>query len=172
MVYRRFGFLQSRLLLEKQDEMRKLEKRIDRADALVAKTDPENLKTRDLNEDVAAPRRALFKQAEEAFRDYASLLTAAQQLVSLNKPAMGDWRSIVNYIDDVKPQVLDERSWIRHREDLVTLRPGREHAWLDASIEHILKFLQTKLGAKRFVEVNYVHVSFAFAYTRFPAIYE
>ncbi|KAL9088954.1 MAG: hypothetical protein Q9165_006011 [Trypethelium subeluteriae] len=72
MVYRRFGFLQSRLLLEKQDEMRKLEKRIDRADASAAKTDPETLKTRDLNEGDAAPRRALFKQAEAAFRDYGS----------------------------------------------------------------------------------------------------
>ena len=32
MIYRRFGYLQSRLLLEKQDDLRKLEEALDRLD--------------------------------------------------------------------------------------------------------------------------------------------
>ena len=45
----------------------------------------------------------------------------------------------------------DERSYARYREDLVTLRPGREHAWLDRFIETLLRWLQRPLP--------FVHVS-------------
>jgi hypothetical protein len=44
-------------------------------------------------------------------------------------------------------QPLDppEQSWVQWKEDLVTLRPGREHAWLDSIIEHILRWMNCKL---------------------------
>ena len=32
-----------------------------------------------------------------------------------------------------------EMSWIYDKEDLVSLRPGREHAWLDGMLERLLK---------------------------------
>jgi hypothetical protein len=31
-----------------------------------------------------------------------------------------------------------EAKWVLHKEDLVTLRPGREYAWLDAGVERLL----------------------------------
>jgi hypothetical protein len=66
---------------------------------------------------------------------------SAAKLVSLNRPALSDYRSVLNYMDARKPIVENERSWINWKEDLITLRPGRENAWLDAGIEHILKRL-------------------------------
>jgi hypothetical protein len=42
-----------------------------------------------------------------------------------------------------------EKSYIYHKEDLITLRPGREHAWLDTIIERSLKALHC-----RFLEVR------------------
>ena len=73
MVYRRFGYLQSRLLLEKQDELQKLERNLDRLDARDAKEDPDKLNRRDLGEEEAAPRRALFVQIDTKFREYGTL---------------------------------------------------------------------------------------------------
>lgn len=32
-----------------------------------------------------------------------------------------------------------DMSWIYDKEDLVSLRPGREHAWLDGMLERLLK---------------------------------
>jgi hypothetical protein len=49
---------------------------------------------------------------------------------------------VARYLYDKNPLRLEEQVWIQYREDLVTLRPGREHAWLDAAIERILKRLQ------------------------------
>ncbi len=81
-------------------------------------------------------------------------MVAAQSLVSFNKPTPCAYQSIVNYMDDKKPLIAKDAQWIHHREDMVTLRTGRDHAWLDASIESFLKWMQCSLGAKRFVEVS------------------
>ncbi|KAF2231422.1 hypothetical protein EV356DRAFT_293280 [Viridothelium virens] len=153
MVYRRFGYLQSRLLLEKQDELRKLERKLDLIDDYNKTANPTLLQMRDLTEEEgAAPRRALFTQIEERFREYTSLLITAQHLVSFNKPASGDYKSVINYMKEVEPVTQKERDWVRHLEDLVTLRNGREHAWLDSGIEHLLQFFQQRLGLKKIVE--------------------
>jgi len=71
----------------------------------------------------------------------ADLMTAAKQLVALNRPAKADYRSVENYFHNHRPQRKLEEQWIYCKEDLVTLRPGREHAWLDAGIEHLLRWM-------------------------------
>jgi hypothetical protein len=48
---------------------------------------------------------------------------------------------------------VDEQDYIRWREDLVTLRPGREHAWLDRGIETCLHILQGRVPR---IQVRYV----------------
>jgi predicted nucleic acid-binding Zn ribbon protein len=43
-------------------------------------------------------------------------------------------------------QLFEEESgFIYEKEDLITLRPGREHAWLDGMIERILQLFRCKL---------------------------
>lgn len=66
----------------------------------------------------------------------------------MNRPSRSDYRSVVNYMVNNKPLIKAERSFVRHRGDLVTLRPGREHAWLDSAIEHALRIFHC-----RFIEV-------------------
>lgn len=34
----------------------------------------------------------------------------------------------------------NEQKFIHRKEDLITLRPGREHAWLDSALEKALKW--------------------------------
>jgi hypothetical protein len=76
----------------------------------------------------------------------ASLLTAANQVVALNRPAKADYRSVYNFmLEGERPLCEEEEEWIKRREDLITLRPGREHAWLDSSIEHLLRWLRCPL---------------------------
>lgn len=75
----------------------------------------------------------------------ANLLCTAQNLTNMNHPSKADYRSVVNYLNNVKPIQKTERSFIQHKEDLVTLRPGREHAWLDGVIERILRIFHCKL---------------------------
>jgi hypothetical protein len=70
MVYRRFGYIQARLLLDKQDELRKLEQELDDFDRQVQKRRPADLTTRDLRPSDAPPRLELMIKLEQAFCEY------------------------------------------------------------------------------------------------------
>lgn len=162
MVFRRFGYLQCRLLLAKQDDLRLLETKLDRLDEVEARNDPESLMTREvLEEDEAKPQAELLGQIERKFCEYctfshqilistpltvatANLLISAQALTSLNKPSSGEYKSVEAFINNVKPCHDAEHSFIYRKEDLVTLRPGREHAWLDSSVERLLTICNCK----------------------------
>lgn len=69
-MYRRFGFLQSRLLLDKQDELRELEEALDRLDRREANVDPKRPMTRDLPREEVQSRRRLLSAIEEKFCSY------------------------------------------------------------------------------------------------------
>lgn len=71
MIYRRFGFLQSRLLLEKQDELRQLEEALDHMDRREAKRDETRPMTRDLPEEHLKQRVRLLTMIEEKFLAYS-----------------------------------------------------------------------------------------------------
>jgi hypothetical protein len=71
MLYRRFGYLQSRLLLDKQAELNELERRLDALDSEVASgPQPGDLTTRDLMEEDAAERKELMDEIEARFCEY------------------------------------------------------------------------------------------------------
>ena len=70
MLYRRFGFIQARILLEKQDEMRILEEKLDRMDQRIKDSDPTSLQTRDLTEEESRPRKELLNKIELKFCEY------------------------------------------------------------------------------------------------------
>lgn len=71
-VYRRFGFVQTRLLLEKQDDLRKLELKLDRYDRRLARDvqTRDILRTRDLQPDALAARKDIMEKLEKGFNEY------------------------------------------------------------------------------------------------------
>lgn len=70
MVYRRFGYLQARLLLHKQDVLRELEDDLDRMDAVDVSRDPDSMRLRE-DSDIENPqRKALFLEIEKKFKEY------------------------------------------------------------------------------------------------------
>ena len=76
----------------------------------------------------------------------AELLLKAQELKGLEKPSTRDYRSVLHFMENDGGQVFEEESgWIYDKEDLITIRPGREHAWLDGLMERMLKAFQCRL---------------------------
>lgn len=65
--------------------------------------------------------------------------------MAFRRPTDTEYTSVYNYLENEKPIHKTERTYIAHRGDLVTLRPGREHAWLDRVIEFMLRKLQKPL---------------------------
>ena len=70
MLYRRFGYLQSRIILNKQDQLRELEKRLDREDRDDAILDRHLLMCRDKDKTENRPRVKLLTEIEKCFKEY------------------------------------------------------------------------------------------------------
>jgi len=75
MLYRKFGFLQARILLNKQDELRELEKDLDRLDKVDEGKDPNLLKSREKDDAVNGGRKKLLYEIEEKFKEYGYLIS-------------------------------------------------------------------------------------------------
>ena len=63
----------------------------------------------------------------------------------MNRPAERDHLSVQTFMENGKPLLQGDSGFINEKEDLVTLRPGRENAWLDAFVERMLKHCHCKL---------------------------
>jgi hypothetical protein len=66
-------------------------------------------------------------------------------MMGFMKPAEAERQSVGRYIHNRKPLVQAEATWIHHKDDLVTLRVGREHAWLDSIVEELLRLFHCRL---------------------------
>ncbi len=76
----------------------------------------------------------------------AELLLKAHAVKGLEKPTPRDYRSVLRYMEKDGGQLYEgEMAWIYDKEDLVTLRPGREHAWLDGVLERFLSFCRGRI---------------------------
>jgi hypothetical protein len=84
-------------------------------------------------------RQSLLSRVENTILRYDELLFNAQQLAAANRPPERDYNSVANFVHHKKPLLQGDDDFIYNKEDLITLRPGRESAWLDATIEKILK---------------------------------
>jgi hypothetical protein len=66
-------------------------------------------------------------------------------MVALSKPSSSEWESVATFMNNEKPLVKDQRNFILRKEDLITLRPGREYAWLDSFFERLLRWCNCRL---------------------------
>ncbi|KAL8992324.1 MAG: hypothetical protein Q9169_007191 [Polycauliona sp. 2 TL-2023] len=156
MLFKRFGIVFTRLLLHKQDEIRYLEdelRAMDRTDQvrgniLYLLSRHEDAKRED--ETVPAcwsqTRPQIMEKLEKKILEYAELLLKANQLRGLDKPSAREYRSVLNYMENDGGALFEqENAWIYDKGDLVSLRPGREHGWLDRMLERLLLLCQCRL---------------------------
>ncbi|MCJ1401337.1 hypothetical protein MMC11_004549 [Xylographa trunciseda] len=154
MVYRRFGTVYSRLLLHEQDEMRRLEATLnsmDKTDEYHGNTQylmsPElDAKRQDFPDEWPGHSRPqVLEQLKRTALNYADLVLKTQQLKAMGQPSNRDYRSVLHFMENDGGQTYDEEmSFIYEKEDLITLRPGREYAWLDSIVERMLRVLRCR----------------------------
>ena len=76
----------------------------------------------------------------------AKLLLRAKQLKALGQPSHRDYKSVLHFMENDGGLLYEEESdFIYGKEDLVSLRPGREHAWLDTVLERLLQKCRCRL---------------------------
>ena len=74
----------------------------------------------------------------------ARILSAARETMSFNKPTQDEWKSVERYVWNNKPVDEKETAFVYRKDDLITLRPGKERAWLDSSVEKGLRWLNCR----------------------------
>jgi hypothetical protein len=73
MLYRRFGFLQARLLLHKQDELAELEDELDELDQADALERPLLLQCRRNDDEKVGERKKLLQKIDLKFKEYGAV---------------------------------------------------------------------------------------------------
>lgn len=66
-------------------------------------------------------------------------------MASFQRPADRDYRSVRTWLSNTKPIVDEEEAFIRCKEDIVTLRHGRECAGFDGLVESMLNRMNCSL---------------------------
>ena len=172
MIYRSFGELFARVLHRKQDELSELEEGLHDIDMLhsegATKKDRRLMRIESVADEEKPPQQLptqheLLDSIEqkligyckfdiESFNshlpliDSGDLLTRAEHLADMKRPSNRDRVSVNNFLENEGGQVFERhRQWIREKEDLVTLRPNRDYAWLDDMLEKALRKLRCSL---------------------------
>jgi len=145
-LYRGFGYLHSRVLLGLQDDIVILERELeelDNEDALSA-DDRRRLENREFDvnrerNDILRSRQDILAEIQSKLIAYDELLIKARDIQTFQKPSERDYRNVRTWFWNIGPLVEEESEFIRRKEDIVTLRHGREWCSFDGIIESSLK---------------------------------
>jgi hypothetical protein len=149
-IYRSFGYLHSRVILELQDEIRLLEDdlaSLDKRD--FSSTDRRRcVKSREIDLEQAirdgkpSERARILEQIHEKLVKYDEILIKARELNAFQKPSSRDYSSLRAWFDNEEHlSSVAESEFVRRKEDLITLRQGREWAGFDGWVESSIKVL-------------------------------
>ncbi|CAN9467260.1 unnamed protein product [Alternaria alternata] len=163
MLYRGFSNVHARLLLSHQASIQKLEAELDDMDRF-HNTLPEASKKRlrswdldvaacrqekeeakeDGDEDEARTREDILEELRIKVNRYDELLIKARELISFQRPTERDYQSVRNWFHNSAPLVDEEQDYILWKEDIVTLRHGREWAGFDGMVEAMLHKIDSR----------------------------
>ncbi|KAI7200889.1 hypothetical protein KC343_g8989 [Hortaea werneckii] len=161
--YRGFKYLHSRLLSHMQYEIQQLEDELDRLDdwdrihgdrekrlvclendVLYQRCDqfPEEFQL-----EFERPRPEAFAELKRKLLEYApdELVLKTREITLLQRPSTKDYWSVRSWFANHAPLVHGEVQYLKHREDIITLRPGRECAGFDGFVERMLHVLDAGL---------------------------
>jgi len=165
MQYRGFASLHSRVLLAQQCDIETLERELHKIDSRDTETpetakklqskarDDEPCGEKSSPAQCSSPRarKAILADLKQHLFEYDNMLLKAKEMASLQRPSARDWRSVRKWLLEKAPLVKREQQFILRREDIITLRSGREGAGFEALVEQMVgkadRFLQ-RFGCK------------------------
>ncbi|KAF1830723.1 hypothetical protein BDW02DRAFT_533424 [Decorospora gaudefroyi] len=160
-IYRGFSYLHARVILELQDELRCLEERLKDEDEmdlengygtrLMSRKD--DLRQARKDGESESVRAQLIRKIRDKLVSYVQdeILAKARDLNAFQRPSKRDYRSFRTWFWNVKPLNYEpEEEYIKRKEDLVSLRHGREWSGFDGFIESCIRKLHCSLTQKLF----------------------
>lgn len=152
-IYRSFDYLHSRVILELQDELRELEdglaildksdERPERKKCLTSRTADRNFAKREKL--ICSKRSGMLATIREKLVNYDELMIKARELNAFQRPSKRDYFSLRRWFFNKKPlNYHREEEFVKRKEDLITLRHGREWAGFDGWVEDCVRKLPKK----------------------------
>ncbi|KAI1411362.1 hypothetical protein F5Y13DRAFT_191301 [Hypoxylon sp. FL1857] len=131
LIFRRFGYLQARVLLNIQDQLRECE---DKLETLDQESEEWVLQSRELKN---VKRDELLKNIENKLERYSTFMNNALWFSLRERPSGTNFRIIKNYFDRFGP-IVEKEMYYLHKNDLITVKP-REDAPVDRLISKLLR---------------------------------
>ncbi|KAK5325785.1 hypothetical protein LTR93_004005 [Exophiala xenobiotica] len=149
LIFRKFGFLRTRLVVWHQDRLRELEERLKDLDDMDFETDENSQRALcDREGDDSrepASRRDLFERLSYELQKYDDLLRRYAELQQFGAPSERDRESVAGLIWNDGHLCLPDRSYIRHADDLIALCSNKE----TSKMHGLLLDLVAKVGRGR-----------------------
>ncbi|KXS97531.1 hypothetical protein AC578_4595 [Pseudocercospora eumusae] len=149
--YRGFGYLHGRVLSDLQYGIERLEEELDRLDQydkepcrrrLQCMEDDRDMAVEDTSmadyaddDRIGRQRPAVLLELREKLLEYDGFLLKTKEMATLQRPAKRDYESLKNFFINTAPVTVKEAMYVRRKEDIVTLRSGRESAAFDGLVE-------------------------------------
>ena len=153
-IYRSFDYLHSRVILNLQDELRDLEEGLSELDKQDhAQPGRQKCVTSRLHDLKVAKRKGLtcserstlLGTIREKLVNYDEIIIKTRELNAFQRPSKRDYRSLRTWFYNVNPLGHEsEGLFVKRKEDLITLRHGREWAGFDGWIEDCVRKLPKK----------------------------
>lgn len=159
-IYRSFDYLHSRVILDLQDELRVLEEGLSELDEADSSAEDSRRKLRvasrtaDLRQE-KSQRAELLSTIHDKLVRYDENLLKTRKLNAFQRPSTRDYRSFRHWLFAKDPVVECEGEFAMRREDLVSLRQGREWSAFDGWIESSLRKLPQGLARVSLQEPGY-----------------
>jgi hypothetical protein len=153
-IYRGFNYLHSRVILEMQDELRCLEDNLQDLDAM--DNNPRrkrcltsrawDLKQAKRDRKPFSDRATLLSTIRNKLSIYDEILMKARDIGAFQRPSNRDYRSLRRWFYNGTPLSYErEEEFVKRKEDLITLRHGREWAGFDGWMEECIRKLPYRL---------------------------
>ncbi|KAH9994517.1 hypothetical protein F4779DRAFT_218232 [Xylariaceae sp. FL0662B] len=129
LFFRRFSYLQARVLLNIQDQLREYENQLEEFDQDNSALG-HNRSRLCSDKDVSHRRSKLLQEIENRYERYASIMSHASSFSLRANPSETDYKNLYNFCYNHDP-VVDAERYFRHRYDLTALRPRGDTAEVD-----------------------------------------
>jgi len=154
-IYRSFNYLHSRVILDLQDELRCLEENLEEIDQENSQKQRVGSRKDDIlhwrREKEESPRASIIETIRCKLVSYDEIVSKARDLNTFQRPSNRDYRSFRTWMWNRKPLSYErEEEFIKRREDLVSLRQGREWSGFDGLVESCLQKIHCRFTHRLF----------------------
>ncbi|KAK0121857.1 hypothetical protein ONS95_010136 [Cadophora gregata] len=119
-------------------EMRRLELKLDILDEEHSMNNPNILTSTSSDDAASQAQKEILAQLEVVFNEYVTLLTKSRELTSFGCPSREDFEELYAFFKSDKP-VIPTEVYIRHVEDLMSLKTKEKESWLETRLWNVLR---------------------------------